>query len=94
MRRTLIALTTSVALVLGAVPAVQAGETSSLSQTVEELPSDLRLGSSGAQLLSSDDATEEEQREGSSMMARDWLMGFVALGVFGVLANAVMSLVR
>lgn len=94
MRRAIIALATSAALVFGAVPAAQADSGSSLSQTVEELPADLKLGSSGAERLSSTGATEDDRREGSSMMFRDWLIGFAALGVFGALANAVTSVVR
>ncbi|AGF72344.1 hypothetical protein [Corynebacterium halotolerans] len=94
MRRAIIALATSAALVFGAVPAAQAESGSSFSQSIEELPADLRLGSSGAELLSSTGATGDDQREGSSMMFRDWLIGFVALGIFGALANVVTSVAR
>lgn len=94
MRRAIIALATSATLVFGAVPVAQADSGSSLSRSIEELPADLRLGSSGAELLSSPGTTEGDQREGSSMMFRDWLIGFVALGVFGALANVVTAVAR
>ncbi len=94
MRRTLVTLAASTALLLGAVPAAHAEERSSLSQTIEELPADLKLGSSGVELISSQDSTAEDQQEGSSMLFRDWVTGFAALGIIGAILSAVMSIVR
>lgn len=79
MRRTLIALTTAAALTLGAVPAASAAE----------LPAEMRLGSSGAQMLSSGDTGE-----GAMLLGRDWLIGFVGVAVLGSLIQAVSAAVR
>ncbi|NLF91027.1 MAG: hypothetical protein GX570_06740 [Corynebacterium marinum] len=89
MRRTFIALSTAATLTLGVVPAVQATP----SSQVNELPADMRLGSSGAQLLSSN-PSEEQMKEGAALIGRDWLVGFIGVAVLGSLIQAVSAAVR
>jgi len=96
MRRTLIALGTATALTLGAVPAVHAQPASpvnAVTSQIEELPADMRAGSTGAQKLSSA-STEAEKQEGALLLGRDWLLGFAAITVLGTIIQAVMSAMR
>ena len=90
MRRTLIALGTATALTLGGLSTVPTA-TAQVS-SVEELPADMRLGSTGAQLLSSN--SDSQKQQGAVLLGRDWLIGFVALTVIGSIIQAVMSAVR
>lgn len=97
MRRTLIALTTAAALALGSVPAAQAGPSSMLpaeiNSKVQEVPADLRLGSSGAELLSSNPSPQQQQ-EAAILLGRDWLIGLVGFVVIGGVIQAVSAHVR
>ncbi|QGU04470.1 hypothetical protein [Corynebacterium comes] len=97
MRRTFIALGTAATLTLGVVPAAQAAPSSQLdsqvNEQVNELPTDMRLGSSGARLLSSN-PSEEQMKEGAALLGRDWLIGFVAVAVLGTVIQAVSATLR
>lgn len=93
MRRTLIALGTATALTLGAVPAVHAQPANAVTSQIEELPADMRAGSSGAEKLSSA-STEAEKQEGALLLGRDWLLGFAAITVLGTIIQVVMSAMR
>lgn len=93
MRRTLIALGTATALTLGAVPAAHAQPANAVTSQIEELPADMRAGSSGAEKLSSA-STEAEKQEGALLLGRDWLLGFAAITVLGTIIQAVMSAMR
>ncbi|AJE33043.1 hypothetical protein B842_05970 [Corynebacterium humireducens NBRC 106098 = DSM 45392] len=93
MRRTLIALGTATALTLGAVPAAHAQPANAVTAQIEELPADMRAGSSGAEKLSSA-STEAEKQEGALLLGRDWLLGFAAITVLGTIIQAVMSAMR
>lgn len=97
MRRTLIALTTAAALTLGFAPAAQAGPSSLLpaevNSRVQEVPADLRLGSSGAELLSSNPSPQQQQ-EAALLLGRDWLIGIVGVMVLGGVIQAVSAHVR
>lgn len=86
MRRTLITLTTTAALTLGFAPAAQANPSS-------VLPADLRLGSSGAELLSSNPSPQQQQ-EAVLLLGRDWLIGIVGVVVLGGVIQAVSAHVR
>lgn len=96
MRRTLISLTI-VALVLGAVPAAQAGPSSLLppevNSKVQEVPAELRLGSTGAEMLSSNPSPQQQQ-EAAILLVRDWLIGIVGVAVIGGVIQAVSAHVR
>ncbi|RSZ66059.1 hypothetical protein EAH68_00425 [Corynebacterium hylobatis] len=97
MRRTLISLTTAATLILGFAPAAQAGPSSLLppevNSKVQEVPAELRPGSSGAELLSSN-PSPEQQREAAILLGRDWLIGFVGVAVIGGVIQAVSVHVR
>ncbi|MCS5479915.1 hypothetical protein NYP18_09630 [Corynebacterium sp. YIM 101645] len=97
MRRTLISLTTAAALALGFTPAAQAGPSSLLppevNSKVQEVPAELRLGSTGAEMLSSN-PSPEQQREAAILLGRDWLIGIVGVVVIGGIVQAVSAHVR
>lgn len=99
MRRTLVVLSTATVLTLGvAVPAAQAAPQSSeinqqLNTHTKDLPADLKLGSSGAQLLSSN-PNQEQQKEGATLLGRDWLIGMAAFAVLGGIIQAVATALR
>lgn len=97
MRRTLLALGTATALTFGTfsvVPAAvaQTSSVDSLSSRTEELPADMRAGSTGAELLSS--GSDAQKQQGALLLGRDWLIGFAALTVLGTIIQAVMSATR
>lgn len=93
MRRTLVAVITSAALIFGGIPTVQAQSSiPSVEGSIEDLPSELKIGSSGMELLSSD--AKNDQTEGGKRLLQDWLIGFVAVTVVGTVINFVMSAMR
>ncbi|RNE48312.1 hypothetical protein [Corynebacterium alimapuense] len=85
MRRTIVALATSTALIFGAIPAANAAE---------DLPDALTTGSTGFELIVnnlSSDPFGPEVLEGSSLLLRDWLVGFVGITVVGSSLAAISS---
>jgi hypothetical protein len=94
MRRTLISLTTTAALLLGAAPAAQAVPTSSeIAPQIKEIPAELRPGSSAVEILSAN-PSPEQQLEAAALLAGDWLAGLAAIVVIGGVIQAVSAHVR
>lgn len=99
MRRTLVALSTAIALTLGVtVPVAQAAPQSSeinqqFNTYTKDVPADLKLGSSGVQLLFSN-PTPAQQLEAASLLGRDWLIGMAAFAVLGGIIQAAATALR
>lgn len=86
MRRTLLALSATAALTLSAVPATTANAQDVIDTVidgVEELPEEATLGSQGASMISSGTTDPEVVAEGSSLVARDYVIGTVIVLVIG-----------
>ncbi|MGP6174914.1 hypothetical protein [Corynebacterium sp. A21] len=91
MRRSLIALATALTLTFGALPAATAaeglGSSQQLEQQLEELPAELKIGSSAAEDLSEGDNTQDETVNGSLDLGKDWLIGAALITILGGLMN-------
>lgn len=99
--RSLIAVAASTALILGSVPAVQAQDLSSrdsvvVEDSLEQLPDEARLGSSGVEKLSeaSSEGDTDGAREGSSQIGLDLLIGIVGVTILGTVIQLIASAVR